>query len=102
MRSLKVLVIAMGVILIGGMAALVVAVSGRIEARRVASGAPTAATSAAPHRLSLPAGARILGTELAGDRLLVRVALAEGGEELWLIDARSGTLVATVAASTKP
>ena len=102
MRALKLLVVVLGVLLVGGTTALVVAVMKRAEERRANEAPPVAAARAAPAHLSLPAGARIIATELADDRLLVRAALADGDEELFLFDARTGALVATVEAATKP
>jgi hypothetical protein len=93
MRSLKLLVIVMGVLLVGGSVALVAAVVGRVARP---SSAPSGADAGAPAHASLPAGARVVSTELSGDRLLVRVALAGGGEELVLYNARTGSQVAVI------
>ncbi|HUB96790.1 MAG TPA: DUF6476 family protein [Stellaceae bacterium] len=94
MRALKVLVVVMGVLLVAGVIALAMLVTVRVE-----RGAPLAQASAGPLREALPAGSRIIATELSGDRLLVRVALAEGGEQLLLFDARSGAPVAVITLS---
>ena len=93
MRALKLLVIAMGVLLAGGTVALVVAVSGRI------AHPPSAANAGQPRHVALPAGARIVSAKLSGDRILVRLALAGGGEQLVLLDARTGTQLAVIDAS---
>jgi hypothetical protein len=91
MRALKILVIVMGVPLVGGSVALVAAIVGRLGR---APAAPPAAE--APLHASLPAGSHIVSTELNGDRVLVRVALADGGEELVLYNARTGAQVAVI------
>ncbi|HEV2547878.1 MAG TPA: hypothetical protein VGU20_11100 [Stellaceae bacterium] len=90
MRALKILVVVMGVMLVGGTAALIAAIIDRASRHTPQAAAPRGHGfgSAA---VSLPAGARVLTTELAGDRVLVRLALAEGGEALLLVDAKSGT-----------
>lgn len=93
MRALKILVIVMGVLLVGGATALVAAVIARIE--RGPSGAVNAA-AAAPVHTALPSGSRILAAELSGDRLLVRLALPDGGETLMLFNARNGAAVAVI------
>jgi hypothetical protein len=92
MRALKVLVVVLGVLLVGGTAALIVTIIDRAGPR-----------VAAPPRtgferlvIDLPEGARVLGTEAAGDRLVVRIALAAGGELLLLIDARNGERLGTI------
>lgn len=97
MRALKITVIVLGVLLVLGTAALVAAV-----VHRVAEQPSFASRAAESLRVSLPAGARILGAELSGDRLMVRAALAQGDEAIFLIDARSGRLIATIGASSKP
>jgi Family of unknown function (DUF6476) len=97
MRALKVLVVVMGVALVAGSVALVAALVLRAER----GGSATAAGgggSAEPLHAALPAGSRIIATELAGDRLVVRVALAGGGEAIYLFNARSGAAVAVIEA----
>jgi hypothetical protein len=95
MRALKVLVVVMGVLLVGGTAALIIAIIDRASHRR-------AEPAASPARgfdrtvIDLPEGARVLGTEVVADRLMVRVALAEGAEALILIDPRSGARLGTI------
>lgn len=95
MRALKVLVVVMGVLLVGGMAALIFAVIDRAH-HRVAEPAPPSAGHPFASTVDLPPGARIIGTEEAGERLIVRIALAEGGEALILIDARNGLRLGTI------
>jgi hypothetical protein len=46
--------------------------------------------------IDLPAGARVIATEAVGERLIVRIGLAEGGEALILIDLRSGARLGTI------
>ena len=80
MRALKLLVVVMGVLLIGGIVVLVVADHRpRQPSRRRAALRPAVPAST---RVSLPAGRALLGSRGGGDRLVVRVALAAGGEEL--------------------
>lgn len=104
MRALKVIVVVMGVLLVGGIVALGFAVDYRMKhprateapvpasasARAPASGLPTVAT------LDLPAGARVAGAEASGDRLVVRVDLAGNGAELIVLNLATGAPVATV------
>jgi hypothetical protein len=99
MRSLKVLVIVMGVLLVAGVIALGVAVRYRLNHPRQApapaaaigpAGAPSAMT------LDLPQGARVVGAEASGDRLVVRVELAGGSEELIIVNLVTGAPIATV------
>ena len=96
MRALKILVVVMGVLLVLGTAALVVAVTNRINHP------PAPPKPTAPTELDLPAGARIVATEMSADRLLVRVALAEGGEELLVFSLANGARLATITLRAKP
>jgi uncharacterized protein DUF6476 len=95
MRALKILVVVMGVMLVGGTAALIAAIIDRASRH-------TPTTSAPPPRgfehvaVALPPGARVVAAELAGDRILVRLARAEGGEALIIIDAKSGAALGTI------
>jgi hypothetical protein len=97
MRALKLLVIVMGVLLVGGTAALIAAIIDRAS-RRAAMPAPALSSGRGFDHASvdLPEGAHVLGVEIAGERLVLRVALAHGGEELVLLDARSGAHLGTI------
>jgi hypothetical protein len=97
MRSLKVLVVVMGVLLVGGTAALVAAIINRAS-HRAAAPAPRPLAAGGFDRavIDLPAGARVLASEAADGRLVVRLGLAAGGEELLLIDPASGALLGTI------
>jgi hypothetical protein len=99
MRGLKLLVIVMGVLLIGGIIALGFAVHYRVNHPRPVSAAAAAPGTPAGNAdtIALPAGAHVVGTEASGDRLVVRVELAAGaGEELIIVNLATGAPVATV------
>ena len=99
MRSLKVLVVVMGVLLVGGTAALIAAIIDRASHPRptpVASTATPAVHGFDRAVIDLPAGSHVLGSEAVGDRIMVRVGLAEGGEALILIDPRTGGRLGTI------
>jgi Family of unknown function (DUF6476) len=98
MRALKILVVVMGVLLVAGTIALVVAVVARVNRPVTSSGLAAARASA----IELPAGSRIVATQASGDRLVVRIALADGGEELLVFDLASGARVATITLYAKP
>jgi hypothetical protein len=97
MRALKILVVVMGVMLVGGTAALIAAIIDRASRHT-----PAAATSPSPRggfersSVALPPGARVLSADLAGDRILVRLARSEGGEALIIIDAKTGVHLGTI------
>jgi hypothetical protein len=98
MRALKVLVVVMGALLVGGTVTLIIAV---VERARQHLAEPAAAPPP-PGRgfgrtvVDLPEGARVISVEPAGERLVVRIGLADGGEALILIDARTGAKLRTI------
>lgn len=92
MRALKILVVVMGLLLVAGTAALVLAVMARVHHPRPAAAATLGRTTT----VALPAGARLGASELSGERILVRVVLPDGGGELLLFDARTGARIATI------
>ena len=85
MRGLKILVIVMGVLLVGGIVALVVAIAGRLSHRPPP---PGAAFTAPP--ITLPHGAKIEMMSTGPDRIVLQVDLADGSVELVVIDLTSG------------
>ena len=86
MRALKILVVVMGVMLVGGFATLVAVIISRVAQRQAA--VQTQPFTAAP--LELPAGARIEALGVGSDRLVLHVALPDGNRELVVIDIASG------------
>jgi hypothetical protein len=105
MRALKVLVIVMGVLLIAGIVALGFAVQYRMNHPRptptVGGPAIGPAGAANAQTLDLPQGAKVVGAEASGDRLVVRVELAGGGQELIIVNLATGAPVATVTLRPK-
>lgn len=67
MRTLKLLVIGMGILIVGATAALVTVIVHR--ASQLSGSAPQAATQP----IAVPAGFHVAATELSGDRLLIRL-----------------------------
>jgi hypothetical protein len=98
MRALKILVVVMGMLLVGGTAALVFAIIIRANHRAAAPSA-TATTPAGRgfgEAIDLPPGASVLGVEGVGERLVIRLGLAQGGEALLLVDPRTGAKLGTI------
>lgn len=111
MRALKVLVVVMGVLIIGGTATLIAVIAHRMAAPGAAPGAPPvgtrvavpgapvgavsgdiAAGTVAPfaRRLDEPEGTRITGMTAAADRLAVALQGGGGPDRIVLIDPRDG------------
>ncbi len=96
MRGLKFLVIFLGVIILGGLAALGVTIASR---------APGQSAGAKPFeaaKVALPAGARIEETHTEGGRLILRVALEGGGGRILILSLKDGTLLGTIEIERQP
>jgi len=99
MRALKILVYGMGVILVAGVIVLVVTIAYRLKHPRVetSSAAHTVIRpNSTPHAVPLPTGAKIIAVQNDGDRVMVRLALSDGSEELMLLDWRTGVTVGII------
>jgi len=91
MRGLKVLVIAMGVMLVVGVAGLVVAIATRLAHRAPA----TAAAFSAPP-IMLPHGSKIETMSISSDRIVLQVDLVDGSVQLIVIDLATGKELGTI------
>jgi Family of unknown function (DUF6476) len=99
MRALKVLVVVMGVMLVGGVVTLVAVILTRFAAKPAP--APSVAAAAPPGAfghavVEIPAGAVIAGTVAVGNRLVLQLALEDGGQRLLVLDPGSGALLGTI------
>jgi hypothetical protein len=93
-RALKILVIAMGVLIVVGvitLVALLVARAGKGPAP-VGGGEVFADTT-----LALPAGSRVVSVQTAADRLVVEIDTGGGGRQLLILDPRSGRRIGGIA-----
>jgi hypothetical protein len=93
MRMLKAIVIGMGVLIVVGSAVIVVKIAQRGGGD---DGAANAGPAVTPATIALPAGARVIETALDGDRIALRIALEGGGEQVLIIDARTGRHIGAV------
>lgn len=126
MRLLKTLVIAMGLILVVAFGALVIIVMNRMNAPKPApaasvavsppAAAPAPAATPAPlpgpvagqslpthftpsfgeQSLVLPPGARISDFSTGGDRVVLRVIMADQSQQLVVVDLNTGALIGTL------
>ena len=107
-RLLRALVYALGVVLaLGGAAVIALAFwrlgsAGNELAKRLDPPLPEVAGPPSTARLALPEGATIVAMTLDGDRLALRLKLASGGEEVRVVNWRSGALLGTLAVETEP
>ena len=96
MRSLKVLVVVMGVMLIGGFALLVAVVAGRLP--RGASVPRSFAATA----IDIPRDARIEAMTAGADRLVLELVLPEGRRQLVVVDLGTGARLGTIELRAPP
>lgn len=109
MRALKAFVIGMAILLTLGMVVVVVTIVQRAD--EVGAPAPATASSPTPvaalssfdkSRIVLPAGAEIVDMVAEGERLVLRLKLAGGGERLVILDMGSGRQLGTVELERAP
>jgi len=98
LRALKILVVVMGIMLVGGFAALVAVIAGRV------SHGPAAVASHgfANPPIDIPRGARVEAMTAASDRLILALALPEGVRQLLVIDLAKGTRLGTIELHPAP
>jgi hypothetical protein len=91
MRGLKILVTVMGVLLVGGFAALAAIIAVRLSHR---APPPPVAFTAPP--IALPHGAKIETMSTGADRIVLDILLADGARQLVVLDLQTGRLVGTI------
>ena len=90
-RALKLLVVVMGIMIVGGFAVLLVMIAGRLSR---GGSAPSPSIAAAP--VELPAGARVEAMSIGADRLAVDVVLADGSRQIVIFDLATGRRLGTI------
>jgi hypothetical protein len=96
MRGLKILVVVMGVMLVGGIAALVAAIAVRLSHRAPPASAFTAAPTA------LPKGAKIEAMSTGPDRIVLDLVLPDGTRQLLVIDLQTGRRLGAIPLEDAP
>jgi hypothetical protein len=96
-RALKVLVVAMGVLIVAGVVTIIVTIASRIGAST--HGKPALPASV---KLSLPQGAHLAAVVPWGDRLIIRIERQAGGDQLLTYDPASGAVVQTIELPPAP
>jgi hypothetical protein len=97
MRALKLLVVVLGVLIVVGVIGLVATMATRLAGKSP----PASTTAAAPvafgrSLIPVPAGATLVSTTGAGDRLVARIELPGGGQQLLVIDLGTGKPLGTL------
>jgi hypothetical protein len=83
----------MGIVLVVGFAALIVAIAARVSHRRPEA---TANHPLATTPIEIPRGARVEAMTAASDRLLLDLVLPDGDREIVLIDLATGARLGTI------
>ncbi|MGB0630802.1 MAG: hypothetical protein ACPGRZ_08905 [Alphaproteobacteria bacterium] len=100
MRALKALVIGMAVLIFAGVVVLIIGIVDK--AGKLDGETPAAAVAFDAQEIPLPAGATVQETRLDGDRIVVRLALADGTARLILISASSGKQTGVIDLKAAP
>ena len=96
MRALKALVVAMGIMLVGGFAVLVAAVVGRIS--HESSPRRFFSTTA----IEIPREARVEAMATGSDRLVIELLLPEDRRQVIVIDLTTGVRLGTIELHAAP
>jgi len=96
MRAVKILVVVMGVMLIGGFAILVAVIAGRLS--RGGNVPRSFATTA----IDIPRTARIEAMTVGTDRLVLELVLPEGVRQLVVVDLATGARRGTIELRAPP
>lgn len=96
-RTLTILVVVMGVMILAGFAVLGAMIAVRMS-HPSSSSASLRPFAAAP--IALPAGARVEAISAGTDRLVIDIALADGDRQLVIIDLATGRRLGTVPLHT--
>jgi hypothetical protein len=99
-RALRILVVVMGIMLVGGFVALIVSIAYMARHRQTAASAD--ATPYTAPAIDLPAGARIETMALGADRLVLNITTPDGNRELLVLDLASGRRLGTIPLRTVP
>ena len=96
MRSLKILVVAMGIMLVGGFALLVAIVAGKLLR------GDNTPRSFANTTIDIPPGARLGAMTTGTGRLVLELVLPDGGHQFVFIDLTTGARLGTIELRTQP
>jgi hypothetical protein len=97
MRTLRILVTVMGIVIIVGFGVVIAVVAGRLS-----RGGVTAAHSFGAANIDIPRGARIAAMTTAQDRLILEIILPDGRPQLVVIDLVTGTRLGTIGLNPAP
>ncbi len=94
-RALTIFVIVMGVVIVVGFAVVMATIAGRFAK----SGAIRPFTAEA---IRVPKGARVRAMTAEGNRLILRLSLPEGGQQILILDLATGARLGAIALKPTP
>jgi Family of unknown function (DUF6476) len=98
MRALKILVAVMGIVIVVGFGVVAAIIAGRLARRQSANAAHAFAGST----IDIPKGARIEAMTASSDRLILDLALPDGGRKIIVVDSATGARLGTIELRPAP
>jgi Family of unknown function (DUF6476) len=98
MRALTILVTVMGIAIVLGFGVVAAVIAGRLARRESANVAHSFAASA----IDIPRGARIEAMTTSADRLILDLALPDGGRKIIVLDLATGSRLGTIELHATP
>ena len=105
MGALKILVVVMGIMLVGGLIALIVSIAYVAKHRQATAPAAAPVSAPAPYAapvIELPAGARLEAMAVGANRLVLNIVTPDGYRELLVLDLASGRRLGTIPLRSAP
>jgi uncharacterized protein DUF6476 len=91
MRALQVLVVVMGVVIVVTTGVVIAVILGRLSQH-----AAVAPNRFAAQPIAIPHGARVAALTATGDRLIVSLTLADGGQRIIVLDLKTGATLGAI------
>jgi hypothetical protein len=98
MRALTAFVVVMGVVIVVGFGVVAAVIAGRMAAHE----RPAGTHGFAARAIDIPKGARIEAMTAASDRLVLDLALPDGGRRIIVIDLATGSRLGTIELPATP
>jgi hypothetical protein len=98
MRAMKILVTVMGIVIVVGFGVVAAVIAGRLSRRESTSATHAFVASA----IEIPHGARIEAMTASADRLILDLALLDGGRKIIVVDLATGNRLGTIELHAPP
>lgn len=96
LRGLTIFVIVMGAVLVVGFGVVLATIAGRLSR----SGGPSHPFAAAP--IQIPKGGQLRAMAAEGNRLILRLSLPSGGQQILILNLNTGARLGTIALKPAP